>query len=362
MAGSLSAVKKSTMEHSIVEANPQRYADLHITPGPCSKEEQQLDFTAIPNTPQDGEPWYQAFLRYNRADNSILAQVGAALKHGDGLPEGYDVQHILLGGHSFTGFTVTRYIQNAHARIRMSDGGPIYDGFFPSGWPSSRLHATDVPIIQAVTAADICMNNEVPYRYQYDPVSYRREDSDADDDRYRLYEFPGFGHASMQFPPTNEVDFVLSFTQPPLIVPDGSIPSTLPFVEYHAVALDRLIRWITDGTIPSREERMVRDETDSPDFFQKDTHGNTLGGVRCPQMDVPTAVYLSNTYNEDGSVRFGGNGFEVPFSSEQLRALYGTPENYRIRYAGQVQRSVKAGWLFPEDAQLLIEQAEALDF
>ena len=134
--------------------------------------------------------------RQNHASNTILAQVGAALAASAGPFEGWDVEHVILSGHSQTGGVVTDYIRNAHDSQRLGDGSPVYHGYFPSGSPGEPFGGYDVPIVQVVSEGDI----SDPNRPGREGRKYRRDDSDEPGDRYRLYELAGVPHMGTSVP------------------------------------------------------------------------------------------------------------------------------------------------------------------
>src|SRR5262249_35569658 len=156
------------------------------------------------------------------------------------------------------------------------------------------------------------------YRPGYEGRIYRRGDSDEPGDRFRLYELAGVGHAGTRNPPFNSPELWPAFhnTGP---MPADARYSTLPHFELFQMALDHLVRWVADGVAPPRAARL---EVGPDGFFTKDEHGNTLGGVRCVQMDVPRAGYLANTTDPDGTLVFGGCGLEEPFDGAKLTSLY----------------------------------------
>lgn len=352
--------QKSSLDICVKPANQERYAPLNIIGDELSPVAAKMDLlTVASSSDYDGLLWWETLNSVNRASRYILAQVGAALKTPAGPFGGYEIKNSILGGHSYTGYVTTRYIREAHETLRLADGAPVYDGFFPSGWPSKPFGPCDVPIIQTLTSADICTDNIIPFRMLYSGLDYRRPDSDEANDRYRLYEFSGFGHTSTQYPPINEIKF-LEVMDPSLSLPEGAKSSNLPFCEMHHVALHHLIRWVSGGVIPPRAERMV--EGDPNVIFARDEHGNILGGVRCAQMDVPHSKYVSNLPMPDGSLRFGGYGIEEPFDKSKLQSLYKSKENYLVSYKKRLNELVHEGWYLEEDIAWVLTDAEKVEF
>jgi hypothetical protein len=50
-------------------------------------------------------------------------------------------------------------------------------------------------------------------------------------------------------------------------------------------------QWVTNGTLPPTGQQLQVSSL-SPVVFAKDANGNTLGGVRSPQVDVPVAAFV----------------------------------------------------------------------
>src|SRR5207245_2108596 len=157
---------------------------------------------------------------------------------------------------------------------------PIYDGYCPSGCPTTLFGPRDVPLIQVISDGDVAY--PVPWASRDgDSRPYRRDDCDEPGDRYRLYELAGMPHMGTRNPPHDNTDFWISFGEK---VPPGSVMNSLPHNELFNVTLHHLVLWVTAGTAPPRAPRI---EVGPDGHFAKDDHGNSIGGVRCAQMDIP---------------------------------------------------------------------------
>jgi len=95
------ASQKAPTEASIIKANPERYKSL-----------------SIPEATQV---------------NEITAQIGALIKANlsDGPFAGLKVRHSFLMGTSQSSGVLVQFLRQ-HALSRLADGGPIFDGFFPT--------------------------------------------------------------------------------------------------------------------------------------------------------------------------------------------------------------------------------------
>jgi hypothetical protein len=130
-------------------------------------------------------------------------------------------------------------------------------------------------------------------------------------------------------------------------VPINSGPQT--FVLRAAIAA--VNRWIADGTEPTMAPRLQTISI-SPPQYAVDANGNVLGGIRTPAVDAPVAT-LSG-FGQTGGTQFCTIfGSTVPFTEEQLAALYGDHGGFISAWSKATQDAVEAGVLLPADARLL---------
>jgi hypothetical protein len=104
-------------------------------------------------------------------------------------------------------------------------------------------------------------------------------------------------------------------------------------------ALDLWVR----NEVPMPHAPKIERDSRQVDGVARDQHGNALGGVRVPWVEVPRGHYLARC--ECGPTR----GEFVPFDSEQMRSRYGDREVYEERWRRAVRRLVDDGFLLPED-------------
>ena len=137
----------------------------------------------------------------------IIGQVGRLLRTQtqENPLNGFNVQRLYAQGWSGSGALLLFYIGDGfHARARMPGGGPIFDGYLigePSGYP--RINSTASPIAdddprQAVRPRDV---PAITLHTGPQPANRRRADSDAPNDRYRVYEVPGSAHGQLRLAP-----------------------------------------------------------------------------------------------------------------------------------------------------------------
>jgi hypothetical protein len=101
----------------------------------------------------------------------------------------------------------------------------------------------------------------------------------------------------------------------------------------------------------------------APDgYFAKDEHGNTRGGVRCVQMDVPHSTYRPNPVRSDGRPSYLTVGIEEPFDTTKLQALYGDRSRYLKRFNDRLDELIDQGWFLADDAADMRREAMQVKF
>ena len=345
--------QKSALDAFVKPTNAERYSSLEIWSDAPQIEASGIESLRLPREPAAMQERMERMRRVNVLSTPILAQVGAALTAEDGPFAGLAVRNLLLVGHSQTGGVVTDYILNGHHAHRRPDGSPVYGGFYPSGAPSVPFDHCDVPIVQVLSDGDI----SDPNRPGREGRGYRRDDSDDPDDRYRLYELAGVGHMGTRYPPYSSN----AMWQNDPIGTAGSVPvdspmNSLPHDELFSMALHHLVHWVDSGVTPPRAPRL---EVAPDGLFAKDEHGNSRGGVRCAQMDVPRLRYQSNPgMKDDGTPAFGVVGIEEPLPPETLKGLYRDHADYVERFNRRLDELIGEGWFLAEDADEMRAEAE----
>jgi hypothetical protein len=234
--------------------------------------------------------------------------------------------------------------------------GHIYDGFMPTS-NGSTIQEVDVPLIQMPTLLEI--EGNVP----------RRQDSDEPGKQYRLYEFAGIGHVDSR----DNVRLIPN--------PCTQALSTVPVQAYMAVGLYHLLRWVDEDIVPPRADRILLDRNVANDgsMAADDEHGNPLGGIRTPYVDVPVARYVATATAIDpvipnASAYVSANGlqgaqimcrlsnYQEPFSAAKLRELYGSKQNYKRMFEARLDELEQQGWSLPVYRELILSDAAAIEF
>jgi hypothetical protein len=333
--------------------NPSRYAPLSMA-NPTANERcaPNAGGVAAAAPLEEGLRW------------DIISQVGALLRAArpGGPLAGFNVQRVYGTSH---GGELATYIAIFHARATLAGGRPVYDGFIqhrhpaltrlrqcgaapPASDPRQILRNINVPVMRVVSQTD------VPGTY-----ARRRDDSDAPGDRYRLYEIAGAAHADASFYPymptvadqkkTGFDGFLHSWPFPEQCEQE-TVLLRVPIMTYALnAAWANLTRWVRDGIPGPRASRVAVEHGGTPQArVVVDRHGNAVGGVRTPFVDVPTATYFTST---KGPGLCGNLAHKEDFDWATLNRLYGSPEGYSAKLAASVDQLVEERWLTESDGR-----------
>ncbi len=92
----------------------------------------------------------------------------------------------------------------------------------------------------------------------------------------------------------------------------------------------------------------------------RDASGNAVGGVRTPQVDVPTekVTGVSGISDQAEGGIFWILGSSTRFPPEKLAALYRDHQDYVDKVVAAARRAVSAGFLLPADEAEIVRQAQ----
>jgi Alpha/beta hydrolase domain len=280
----------------------------------------------------------------------IFAQVGLGIRttkqpvFGDLHP-----QHFLAVGESQSAFYLTTFADALQPLTHAFDGIFIHSrGGTGAGLTGSSITSkqgpaglwirTDlsVPVFMFETQTDLI---ELGYAAARQPNT----------DRIRTWEVAGTSHADAYL--VGSAAKSLGCTAP---VNDGP---------QHAVvqaAFAAFNSWVDDGT-PPPSPAPFRLVSTSPAKLDLDSHGNVIGGVRTPAVDVPVST-LSGAAPPGASVICSLFGSTTPFSTSELTALYGSKANYIKEYTYSLDKAIASGYILRADRPDLIAQAEQVQF
>ena len=166
---------------------------------------------------------------------------------------------------------------------------------------------------------------------------------EPDTPRFRLWEVAGASHVS-----------VPRSAEP---VADGA--NWLSYLPVYSAAIRHLHRWIAEGVEPPSMPRLDVLPGEPRPRLARDERGNATGGVRLPDIAVPTASHSGFGQPREGT-RFGFlYGAATDFDAALLAKLYPNAERYLRQWNAALDRSVAEGMVLPEDAPAMRTAAAA---
>ena len=303
----------------------------------------------------------------------MLSQVGALLKSS--VPSrplaSLRIQNVYMTTQNVDMVT---FMNAIHRHASLENGKPIYDGYLmksPLGParinrcaaapgkndPRSIIRNVGVPVIGVAAQGEVLATSV-----------FRRPDSDAIGDRYRLYEIAGASHIDKS-PYHSLAVFadqaatggnVLGTPEWPFAAKcDPDIPLTeLPLMTFvFDAAFVNLDQWVRKGTAPPHAPFIELKNAGASDAsVVLDEYGHGKGGVRSPYVDVPVATYFTNT---NGPGTCAELGHKTAFDASRFTSLYGTPAKYAAKVAQSVDALVRQHWLTASDGKKIKVEAAA---
>lgn len=305
----------------------------------------------------------------------IYSQAGRILRSSEGLaplgPLTERIRYLLADGQSQSAGRLVTYVNALHPIAR------VYDGFFihsrSGGGAALAQDAENTRTVRVPAPARLRTDLDVPVfviEAEGDVPRFMAA-RQPDTPQLRIWEVAGAAHADryqltagglrpMQINCDDEAD-------PRLSVPvnDGAMTYSL------RAALRHMKQWIAGGAPPPSAPPLVTDGN----TIRRDPATNiALGGVRTPQVDVPTRTLhgvrapaggpgfcrlfgRTDEWNGDTDPWDGGPGDPSPTPEPVLSRLYPTTADYMAQFERALEAGIKAGFLVKEDTAALRAEA-----
>jgi hypothetical protein len=257
--------------------------------------------------------------------------------------------HILAVGESQSAAYLTTFADSLEPHDYPYDGifihsrgtsGAPLDGasIDPSAVQNPLLIRTDlrVPVFMSETQTDLIMLGYAPAQQ-------------PNTDRIRTWEIAGTSHADIYEVGGNAG--VLGCTAPINTGPQHVVVQAA-FADFS--------RWVIAGT-PPPEPAPFKLASANPPTLAVDSHGNVIGGVRTPAVDVPVSS-LTGSAPAGTSVICSLFGTTTPFSSAELTSLYGSEANYVSKYTADLNKAIASRYLLPSERPELLALAGQAQF
>ena len=280
----------------------------------------------------------------------LYAQIGQALRapHQKALGD-LKPTHILAVGESQSAFYLTTFADALQPLTNVYDGIFIHSrggsgaslagtSITKSNGPDDLRIRTDlkVPVFMSQTQTDLIQLGYAP----------AQQPNTA---KIRTWEIAGTAHADAFT--VGAAANLLGCTTPVNSGPQHNV------VQAAFTAFDK---WVDHGTAPPSPPPFKLSST-NPAALALDAHGNVIGGVRTPAVDVPVSTL-------SGAPAAGANsicalfGSTVAFTPAQLASLYGTQSNYVAQYTKSLDKAIASGYILSADKASLLAQAEQVQF
>jgi hypothetical protein len=307
----------------------------------------------------------------------IASQVGVLLKSGvaQNPLKGFPVKRLFLTGYSQTGGYVVTYANFIRPLPGALTGNnkPIYDGYLigdgdgilvPLGQCSAPLKPGDKRFVIKPRSEPVI---SVVSQVLWTGAGADRIDSDSRKDRYRRYEIAGASHINQRalslWPKPEDVVKAGITAPPPSCKEFGTYGITdFPLEYFMSAAFANLDAWVKSNIAPPVAVRLKVNPAHgsleptwppTPPPLELDKHGNAIGGVRSPNLDVPIATYYAFSAPADAASGLFCSlvGYKVPFKKDVISELYPTHDSYVKKVRSQVDALVKARLLTKSDGQ-----------
>jgi len=165
-------------------------------------------------------------------------------------------------------------------------------------------------------------------------------------------------------------------------------PDNMGVFELEDSALIAMRKWITQGVAPPSGNQIAT--TPLFNIVERDQYGNALGGIRLPDIQVPTETYSAINFSQpsqeglsptqlfttlqnifstlmtgvitDPTLRDEGlcllEGYYTPFSTATLQSLYPTHSAYVSAFTTAAASVKAAGFLTPADYRAAVAAAK----
>jgi hypothetical protein len=291
----------------------------------------------------------------------IFSQVGQALATSkSGVLRGSRPERVIAYGDSQSAFRLVTYLNAIQPRDQVYDGFLVHSRFGNGAALNTGATPTTPTFIRSdLDAKVITLETETDIlRASNGFLASRQPDSNS----FRLWEAAGTSH----FEADQEVTMRLqAFRQSPFAAPPlqfNTCPESMNTVHQNDLvdtAFHDLNDWISHGghgNAPPAFPRIQVVGSGATASYAKDPLGNSLGGVRLPQLQTPIGVQSGLGNTGTGTCTLAGS-FR-PFDAATLRRLYPTHDDYVRKFQAAVWNAGRAGVIQPYDAEVLAQEAE----
>ena len=289
----------------------------------------------------------------------IFTAAGMAVrgKSGQNVMGGLKVERVIASGHSQSAGRLATYFNAVHPLT------PVYDAVLLHGGGGKMRADLNVKIWKLLSETDVLGQ-----------VAARQ----ADTDKFRTWEVAGVSH--LDYTHANQL-VKLGLRSKETMLPNPPSPSArqaptggaapgpfngcnrpplsrIPGEYVQNAVYDHMTRWLKDGTLPPSAPPIELVMDGGKQAIDRDSFGNSLGGIRLAEHAVATAV--NSGENSGGGFCFL-TGSHEDFPRARLAQLYMSHTSYVSDVKVATDRNLKAGYITKADAAKTIADAERSD-
>ena len=281
----------------------------------------------------------------------VYTQIGRALRTAEGAAAALgplEPVRILAMGESQSAFRLTSYLNGVEPLTRTYDGYFVHSrgrsaaGFGDGSAVAEALTGDPVRIRTDGNAPVLIVEAEGDLIGRLDYLPARQDDTGT----VRLWEMAGTAHADIYT--AGDIGELLGCPEPINSGPAHYILNA---------GLRHLDAWVATGKVPPSAPRI---EVDAAGAIVRDEHGNAVGGIRTPPVDVPVATLSGEP--QAGPVICSLFGSTKAFDLATLTAVHGTRASYLAAFTASLDDAIANGFLLEDDRAAMLAEAEAVAF
>jgi len=269
----------------------------------------------------------------------VFSQAAQAIKRPRRIDpmDGLRVKLVLAVGASQSASRLSIYHNSIHPLHR------VVDGFYLLVGGSGLRTDLDVKVFQYLSETDL---RSGPGRRM------------ADSDNFRSWEVTGSGHSSYVSAVYRDPLAIRDFGAP-VWPPDCDLPPYSRVRGYYVInaQYDYLVRWVKYHKAPPTAPK-IEFASESPPVIARDELGIALGGIRLPEIEVPTAL---NSGINSGATFCVLYGTYQPFDDDTLHELYPSHGEYVRAIQASLKKNLSAGYILEEAAWEIVMEAIKAD-
>ena len=255
---------------------------------------------------------------------------------------GLKIERLIASGASQSASRLRTYINGVHQHTQIFDAYIPYIDFanpvpFSADLAADRRRSRMPTWIRKDLGVPVLVVNSETETLSYFPA--RQPETET----FRFWEVAGAAHVS---------------SVRGAVVEGMDSPNWLAFDPVYNAAVRHMHDWLVQGEAPPSFPRIEVDTSAETAAVRRDKHGNARGGIRLPDLAVPTAAHSGMGTATPGGNRFAWLfGHAREFEPKKLAKLYDSGADFLGKYEAALKKSQEQKVVLPEEAPAMLESA-----